>query len=448
MFADLPACIVGDDAIKALVAWMGNEQDNKSTDNLRVPAGFTYLGQFVDHDITFDPASKLDQQIDPHALVNFRTPRFDLDSLYGAGPVMQPYLYDWDEQSSDPPGAKLLIGHREVDDLPRNQQGRALIGDARNDEHVIISQLHLLFIRFHNAVVDHLAYEGIEAGERLEKAQRIVRWHYQWIVVHEFLRHVAGDEMAKEVLSEPDDGSAPTVQREFFKWEDHPFIPVEFSGAAYRFGHSMVRAEYGLKRLPKDVTGLHKIRLFPELRGRAWLDKDHEIHWERFFRLEHNVEGLRQLQNSQKIDTSMVGPLFELPDKNQELPRLNLLRGRALGLPSGQDVAHAMKLKPLTSSELQLDRVPKKLRKGLHEAAPLWYYILCDSARREDASGDPPKGARLGPVGGRIVAEVLVGLLEGDPDSYLSREPTWRPGELGTGKGFTMAKLVKFAKGA
>ena len=140
--------------------------DPVASDNTSIPAGFTYLGQFIDHDITFDPVSKLDERYDPEALVNFRTPRFDLDSVYGSGPDDQPFLYDWE---SEPPGAKLLVGRPPTRcrgrglrpaDLPRNRQGRALIGDARNDENVIVAQLHLLFIRFHNAVVDHLAARG------------------------------------------------------------------------------------------------------------------------------------------------------------------------------------------------------------------------------------------------------------------------------------------------
>ena len=158
-------------------------------DNRRISAGFTYLGQFIDHDITFDPTSQLQKVNDPDALVNFRTPRLDLDSLYGAGPADQPYLYEW--WTGDDRGIKLLVGD---DDLPRNDQDRALIGDPRNDENLILAQLHLLFIRFHNRVVDHVRDDrGLTGAELLAEAQRIVRWHFQWIVGHDFLRRVLGD---------------------------------------------------------------------------------------------------------------------------------------------------------------------------------------------------------------------------------------------------------------
>src|SRR3712207_2724918 len=163
-------------------------------DNPNIPAGFTYLGQFVDHDITFDPNSSLQRMNDPEALVNFRTPRFDLDSLYGRGPVETPYLYD----QADPDGVKLLVGRvindegqREENqlDLPRNDfrdpvgpQQRALIGDPRNDENTFVSQLHLLFIKFHNRVVDMVREERprLKGDNLFKEVQRIVRWHYQW----------------------------------------------------------------------------------------------------------------------------------------------------------------------------------------------------------------------------------------------------------------------------
>jgi hypothetical protein len=177
------------DATDDLVEWMAMDHPARRADNTAIPAGFTYLGQFIDHDITFDPMSKLDRADDPRTLVNFRTPRLDLDSVYGSGPRDQPYLYDW--KLTHPPGTRLLLAG---EDLPRNQQGRALTGDPRNDENVILTQLHLLFIRFHNVVVDRLVDEGkVPEDELFDEAQRIVRWHYQWMVVHEFLPLIAGE---------------------------------------------------------------------------------------------------------------------------------------------------------------------------------------------------------------------------------------------------------------
>jgi hypothetical protein len=448
-------CNVSKGAIEELVTWMG-DPTRCHVSNLRIPAGFTYLGQFVDHDITFDPTSKRDQVVDPEALVNFRTPRLDLDSLYGSGPVVQPYLYDW-RKDSKPAGARLLVGHNKAgangtfEDLPRNDHGRALIGDFRNDENVIISQLHLLFIRFHNAVVERLVNEGKlkRRDEVLDEAQRIVRWHYQWIVVHEFLPLVVGEKMARDVLPPPAKGAKQEVRRKFFKWRDDPFIPVEFSGAAYRFGHSMVREDYGLKRIPASFAvtkvAVHTVPLIPDLGGFDFLRESLVIDWERFFRL----RGVRHPpQHSEQIDTTIVRPLFELEDQDpgeQELPRRNLQRGRALGLPSGQDVASVMHEPPLGEDELQLENMPQS-REELKRSAPLWYYILCETASATDLKDRPRPGRHLGPVGGRIVAEVLAGLVEGDPSSYLNHDSPWEPRELGTGGKFTMADLVETAQ--
>jgi Animal haem peroxidase len=456
IFPGLLPCNVSKDAIEELVTWMGDETRDQ-VGNLRVPAGYTYLGQFIDHDITFDPTSKLDQVVDPEALVNFRTPRLDLDSLYGSGPVVQPYLYDWKE--SKPFGTHLLVGRNEAEDgttfedLPRNDSGRALIGDFRNDENVIISQLHLLFIRFHNAVVQHVLGQGKlkKRDEVLEEAQRIVRWHYQWILVHEFLPLVVGEAMAEDVLPSPGKGARQEVRRRFFKWRHDPFIPVEFSGAAYRFGHSMVRADYGIKRIPETfaltMVAEHPLPLNPDLGGFRPLHESLVIDWERFFKM----PGVHQApQPSQQIDTTIVRPLFELPDQDpgqEELPRRNLQRGNTLGLPSGQDVASAMHQGWLTDEELELEptRFPKS-QGELAGATPLWFYILCETKRAVGPKDENQAGLHLGPVGGRIVAEVIAGLLEGDRTSYLSQKEPWEPNELGVGPGFSMADVVRIAR--
>jgi Animal haem peroxidase len=423
----------GPDATPDLVEWMARDDFTRRADNTEIPAGFTYLGQFIDHDITFDPLSKLDRPNDPGSLVNFRTPRLDLDSLYGSGPVDQPFLYDW--KRSRPPGRKLLLGENPPDaavggealareDLPRNQQGRALIGDPRNDENVILTQLHLLFIRFHNAVVDRLAGQGAVPEEQVfDEAQRIVRWHYQWIVVHEFLPKVAGDEVTERALG----------RREHFTFDETPFIPFEFSLAAFRFGHSMVRSDYVLKLDARRGTPL-----FPDLSGFRWLPERLVIDWELFFELpgEHGVSP----QSSQLINTTIVRPLWSLPETGKALPRLTLERGQRLGLPSGQEVARAMGEEPLGGEELPLATVARDARRVLTRETPLWFYVLSEAEQRA------ADGARLGPVGGRIVAEVLVGLIAADPQSYLSRDPAWRPVELGTGGRFGMADLIEIAR--
>jgi hypothetical protein len=436
LFPDRPECRASDAAIDALVEQM--RRPDATPANSRIPAGFTYLGQFVDHDITFDPTSKLDRSIDPHALVNFRTPRLDLDSVYAGGPLAQPYLYDW--RASDPPGVRLLVGFNPVEetvDLPRNQQGRALIGDARNDENVLLAQLHLLFVRFHNAVVDRLLDQGaVPRDELFEHAQRLVRWHYQWIVLTEFLPLVAGEATARAVLP-AGPGEPPAVERRHFDWDGEPFIPVEFSGAAYRFGHSMVREQYGLARLPDRGPARRARTILPDLGGFRPLPRELVVDWERFFRLGADAH---QAQPSQRISTSIAGPLFALPVGDRELPRRNLRRAHTLRLTSGQEVADAMEEAPLDAQALHLDELPAAVRGELGRATPLWYYLLCEAER------EPAAGRHLGPLGGRIVAEVLAGLVEADSTSYLNAGAPWSPTELGTGGSFTMSDLIAIAQ--
>jgi hypothetical protein len=217
MFRRLPVFEVDENDLRNLADSM---TQTEPVDNLNIPSGFTYLGQFVDHDITFDPNSSLQRMNDPEALVNFRTPRFDLDSLYGRGPVETPFLYD----QADPDKVKLLVGRvindngeREENqhDLPRNvfreptdPQQRALIGDPRNDENAFVSQLHLLFIKFHNRVVNKVRNEQPQfTGDDLFKeAQRIVRWHYQWVVVFDFLARTVPEGMLDKLLVRDEEG--------------------------------------------------------------------------------------------------------------------------------------------------------------------------------------------------------------------------------------------------
>jgi hypothetical protein len=434
MFPDLPRPDVGADAIDQLAKVLIDRADDSGL-NEGIPAGYTYIGQFIDHDITFDPASKLERKNDPDALVDFRTPRFDLDSLYGDGPDDQPFLYEW--ENVEDRGVKLLVdlGDPSSDladeDLPRNRQGRALIGDRRNDEHLIISQLHLLFIKFHNKVVDRVReQQGLDHEALLEESQRIVRWHYQWIVMHDYLTRVVGPH-------------PPAVDGRFFSGRD-PFIPVEFSAAAFRFGHSMVRASYELngtvgKGIPifgdkTDPLGLGGFRPLP---------RRLKISWRRFFKVPGpppDPAHPESLRASMLIDTVLVPALRHVPPDDIALMERNLKRGRALGLPCGQDVARAMRLDPLEGGDLGLDdaRLDAAAREAILAATPLWYYIL------REAEMAPGKGQWLGPVGGRIVAEVLRGLLEGDPQSYVHVWPTWKPELPCTGGDFTMGDLVHF----
>lgn len=433
--------------------------------NPTISAGYTFLGQFIDHDITFDPTSSLERQNDPEAIYNFRTPYLELDSLYGSGQNASPHLYD----QTDPD--KFLIGHdadNEPNDLPRNIQGTALIGDPRNNENLIISQLHLIFLKFHNRVVDHLRAHNIPAGMIFEEAQRIVRWHYQWIVAHEFLPRIVGQTLVDEILGslelgttgQPVTGNTLDDNLRYFVYEDEPFIPVEFAVAAYRFGHSQVRPGYPINN---DFGG----PLFPDLAVSQNLTdtaprvllKDRSVEWSNFFEMngpttppqEQLPTGPGAPRPSKMIDTKISPPLFKLPGlpadapaHMQLLPLRNLLRGQTFRLPWGQRVAAAMGIQPLPDEVLGLTELGFPPRR-----APLWYYILKEA---EVLRG----GTHLGPVGGRIVAEVLLGLLHGDPKSYISQDPLWDPSQPVTSapplpaftwKKFTVPDLIRFAQG-
>ncbi len=446
MFGDIaaPPPLTGP-ALRELAEMM--ERNTEAADGV-MPAGYTYLGQFIDHDVTFDPTPVSDKFGDEQARLSFRTPRLDLDSLYGSGPRDQPYLYVSRDRADR--GVKLLEGTTiqpgggllAIDDLPRNQDNCALIGDPRNDENIIISQLHLLFIRFHNNVVDHLRNtKGLAGSELFRRARQSVCWHYQWIVVDDFLPRVVGDDMTKSVLR----------ARRCFQPGREPFIPVEFSAAAYRFGHSLVRDSYDINPGRRDVQlfggpGQHLSPL-RNLAGLRPVPPGLVIDWSFFFEVSD-----RTPQKARRIDTNFAAGLWNLPaapgEDRQQLPRLNLQRARNLELPTGQAVADKMmalhdeepslQVRPLTDEELGLSGLPTAFRAPVRAATPLWYYILCEAMKSET------RGKTLGPVGGRIVAEVLVELLKSDPQSYFNAAPAgWKP-DLKTGGPFKMADLVNF----
>jgi hypothetical protein len=440
-----------------------------------LPAGYTYFGQFVDHDITFDPVSSLTRQNDPDGLVDFRTPRFDLDSLYGRGPSDQPYLYEPDgvhlALGREVPSPAATVGH----DLQRNEFGRALIGDPRNDENMIVSQLQATMIKFHNTVLDQVGGEHPNLGKEdvFKLAQQTVRWHYQWIVVHDFLARLVGEDVVDDILRPvpylaPGAGEASVTEAElrFFSWESEPFMPVEFSVAAYRYGHSMARPSYLINEIATKQTpvpGVNRIPLFePEanvresLSGFQALPDQWTVQW-RFFLpgIDDGGDATNLPQPSYKIDTELANPLGALPgavagpevigldlppNLAQVLAARNLFRAKRLGLPSGQDVALAMGIEPLTDDQLFGDEsVQPSTRDDLAGRAPLWFYVLKEAEVKAEK-------AHLGPVGGRIVAEVLIGLLAGDPLSFLGVRPNWKPTLPAAAPGqFTLGDLVRFA---
>lgn len=398
------------------------ESDDTSLDNPMIPAGYTYFGQFIAHDMTFDPTAYSQRLNDPDTLRSFRTPRLDLDSLYGNGPIHNPFRYDQNRQDRDGFAGFFLIGigkNETEEDLPRNSQGCAFMSDMRNDENIIISQLQLGLMKFHNQIMDALDTEGIHGERAFMEAQRLVRWHYQWVIVHDLLQRLVSPAILDNLLTSSQVPQKATLR--FYRWAVQPFIPIEFYAAAYRMGDSMVRSSYALNDTLEEIRdnvgvgGKIPILLPPQenpspladLRGGRFLPRLWTIQWNRFLEFNDQDGSRSTLQKSRQLNTKLafrLGAVPTDPSSQNSLAVLNLMQGWHMGLPSGQHVSRAMGIEP-------------RYNPSGHD--PLWYYILQEAAL--------DGGERLGQVGGIMVAEVVMGLLAGDPLSYLNMDPTWEP---------------------
>lgn len=477
---------------RAMVGTDDVSKDGPDDEESGIPALYTYLGQFIDHDLTFDPASSLQQQNDADGLVDYRTPRFDLDNVYGRGPDDAPYLYEFGKGSNR---AKFVLGkalsgggplNQDARDLPRNdahlapeQPARAIIGDPRNDENALVSQLQGLFLRFHNRLVDD--------GMTFADAQRTLRFHYQWMLIHDFLPKLVNSASLHAVF--PHLGKRSSLAKDppvlaFYHARDQGFMPFEFSVAAYRFGHSMVRPGYRLNDNPETLLPIFGQAGPPErplsLRGFMAPADNWALDWPRFIDIEARPSGVlldangkmpdgssptseqladnkRRLQLAYRIDTSIVFPLGKLPPDVADLiiPSLaerNLVRGWRLRLPSGQAVARAMGARPLDQVLIGkfLDRPETTSIEQLHpvfkDNCPLWTYCLAETIHHTVVGHNGVQSRLLGDVGGRIVAETFAGILRYDSHSFLNQDPNWRP-TIGEGHTFGLREFVRFALG-
>jgi len=496
MFPHLPPQGANNPNLQEGLIELGEHMMDDSNDRPRqlgklAPAGYTYLGQFIDHDLTFDITPLRAANRDADHRRNYRTPFLDLDQLYGGGPTLTPFLYRNVRQ--DIGKESFLIGRTASpydpmltptptpssssqgplgDDLPRNSEGIALVGDPRQDENLIIAQLHVAFLRVHNSVLRKLQNGELEGcgppgATCFQQARRLVTWHYQWVLYKDYLKRILDENVYTEITNPKYQPRMAAVAGDFR-------IPIEFSGAAFRFGHSMVRNEYEINANHHDVSLKTLLGLTGVGGGaRPSLPAEWKLDWPKFFPA---GGGSMTARASNPIDTRIAAGLYQLskdskgdlkslfavtisgdaadcnpptPNRGEDdLPVITLLRGARMLLPSGQTVANALAVRPLTDEEILRDN-PHASHKTIltkysfSRDTPLWYYILKEAEIRGD-------GCRLGPTGSKIVGDVLVTALRKDPNSYLSAQNSepWKPTlpvcrhnpEL-----FEMSDMIRFA---
>lgn len=424
------------DALEALTdSMLTTEQDPGPAE-----AGMTFLGQFVDHDITLDATSALGTAITPSSIRNVRTPALDLDCVYGSGPEASAHLYS---QKHEEEGFLLFGREGSKRDLARNSHGRALIGDPRNDENIIVSQIQGAFIELHNILMSYVgvkdatsheiknfAMQNISMNEwhntvkpeldGFEAVRRFIRNHYQYVVWNEMLPAFVQQSWLDRCMSEDVFGAAA------------PVMPVEFSGAAYRFGHATALTRYALQD-DKDPVGLFAHAGFQPR------DPEHDIDMSLFFQMN---EG--QSQKALPVSTKVSGPLHSLPfvkhgmhliepnhsltqEQSAKLPLRNMLRDRyTYKLSSGQQVARKLGLAEIPA--------PSQLADAHIDKTPLWFYCLQDT-----------KDGKLDGVGAAIVASVFARLLRLDKTSVV-HIGGWQPWEGFQSQPSVFASILDFVK--
>ncbi|MEL6672941.1 MAG: peroxidase family protein [Bacteroidota bacterium] len=368
--------------------------------------GDAIFGQFLAHDITFEITSRFRGHNNLAKAENNRSILLDLDSLYGQW--TEDFLYDATDKN------KLLLGECiskppfEWWDLQRNAQGKAIIPDARNDENIIVAAMQVLFIQFHNAMVERLR-DDLKKYSVYQEARQVVTWHYQWITIHHYLKKLMEPEIFQDL------------------WENGPryytcpdFLPLEFSGAAFRMGHSQTREDNWINE--EVCKGIFELGSFGAI--------SEYVDWHYFFDFGDN-----KVQPAKKIDTKIAPAFLDIPFIKSDdwfersLPYRNLKRGKIYGLPSGESVAHRLGIVPIEvplTQECQL------------EGTPLWFYMLYESEYLHE-------GERMGPVGSRILGEVFFGIMRNHDQSFLKVHPLWRP-HLGRNEGdFDFVDMVNFA---
>jgi hypothetical protein len=440
MFPELPPLYIDPDVLRAVGDKSGPMKSTGAAQRASsIAVGHIFFGQFIDHDITLDLSSSFARLDRPEDTTDFRTPVLDLDCIYGDGPEGAPFLY-WHKRTgaaaafngvklltgADMPGATPVVAA----DLFRSPHGRAIIGDPRNDENRIISQLQLGMIRFHNKVADHVhATAGLSGNKLFDETRRLVTWHYQWIVVNDFLKAMCGGPMIDSILGRGRFVYQPEAEAFGPGYGAQPFIPVEFSAAAYRFGHSMIPQHIQVQ------AGGPTFQIFGPKLGLGFeplSGTDVVVQWPQLLDL-----SLPGADRAEKLDAKLAADLLDLPfvatGDVKSLATRNLLRGQAFRLPCGELIAQLCE-----RPESEIDQVTSHAAQlatdaghagGFAGGTPLWLYILVEAAEigRETSPNNFERGEGLGPIGGRIIAETMIGLMELDTGAYLGRDRSWSP---------------------
>ncbi|HTZ59700.1 MAG TPA: heme peroxidase family protein [Acidobacteriaceae bacterium] len=459
----LPPGAVTQGALLALGTAMASDTLALALDS-QIPAVFTYLGQFIDHNITAQTDREIGvsriatpdgnvMDITPipskevvKKLVNGRRPKLDLNQVYGDGPRLGTNASPTEaDELFDPATLNFkVVADAPGFDVPRQDDGTAIIADMRNNENLNISQLHCAFLLFHNKVAAGLP-AALTKDQRYIRARQLVRWAYQYIVLNDYLTTVCDPTVVSDIAANGVRFYAPD--------NDLLFLPLEFSVAAFRFGHSMIRPQYVLNSgttvtlaQALSVKGLLAGGPPPKIAGADIIE------WHNFAVIPAHPAP----QKARKIDPRISAGLGTLPvflqgsmipvgPLLQHLARRNLLRGFLLSIPTGQAMADGMQTKPLTPAELQGpagDIQNAVIGGNFDTATPLWYYILREAEVQQG-------GNRLGSVGSRIVAETLTALVRRDGASYLNnlQDPAVKPNGIDVGGTIisTIAGLLEFS---
>jgi ribosomal protein L14 len=439
----------------------------------KIPAGYTYLGQFIDHDIALDSATV--ERIPPWDLIpsssisNKRTPFFNLETIYGFEIPTNPKEPARDKLLKDGSQSFLKLGDTVPDtikdsfpnDLPRESNSpKAVIVDARNDENLAVAQTQVAFIKFHNAVVKDLIenHGRGDTKDTFEAAREIVIRHYQWIILKDFLPRIIKKSVLNDVLTEGN--------KFYFPTRKNVFMPLEFSVAAYRTGHSMIRNSYNWNHLFNDDPGaapdepssvhlgtatLAELRTFTGsggMEGKNQLPSDWLINWNLFYNIDNSIGLKKQKFNfASEINTKIASLLgFLNPElitfkREFSLPALDLYRTRAMSLPTGQAVAEIIlgTKERILKPEQLVNLLPENLKYKFSKETPLWFYLLAEAEIEEG-------GRRLGEVGSRIVAETFVALLKLSRPSILTEDFQPNPSLGAEGGEFGMPQMLKFIR--